>query len=164
MCSLIQGTPVQTIVFERIQIACCDASNAQLESLKKVCVGLQASGEAVDDWDTATKVRRSMEISKSHVSWTTDKQRPLVRVLTFNGNIFTEACSLSSCLTRPSSLHKMQGLTTGMSTGILSKTQLLGFSNKRQRNNCHAHRACIRVSAGLPRHAHHRVVLYGSCC
>jgi len=108
-----------------------DASNAQLESLETVCVGLQASGEAVDDWDTAAKVRRSMEISKSHVSWTTDKQRPLVRVLTFNGDILAEARSPSPCLTQPSYLHVMQCIRTG----ILSETQLLGLSKIRQSNN-----------------------------
>ena len=96
-----------------------DASDAQLESLEKVCVGLQASGEAVDDWDTAKKVRLSMEISKSHVSWTTDKQRTLVRVLTFNGDTLAEARSPCLCLTRTSYLHVMQCITIGMSAGLL---------------------------------------------
>ncbi|CAL5227758.1 g10777 [Coccomyxa viridis] len=40
--------------------------------------------------DSAARLRRSLDISRCHVSWTTDREQELVRVLTFNGTTLEE--------------------------------------------------------------------------
>ena len=55
------------------------------------------------------RVERSLDISKSHVSWTTDREQPLVRVLTFNGTALEEAGRLPA-------LHSLLILTGSSAT------------------------------------------------
>ena len=40
------------------------------------------------------RVRHSLEIARDSVDWTSEKQRPLVRVLTFNSGTLAEVCSM----------------------------------------------------------------------
>ena len=44
------------------------------------------------------RVRQSLEIARDSVDWTSERQRQLVRVLTFNGSTLVEVCSMPQTL------------------------------------------------------------------
>ena len=45
--------------------------------------------------DSDVRVRRSLEIARDSVDWSSERQRQLVRVLTFNGSTLAEVWSRS---------------------------------------------------------------------
>ena len=59
---------------------------------------VQAIEQAGCFHDSDMRVRRSLEIARDNVDWTSEKQRQLVRVLTFNGSALAEVCSMPSIL------------------------------------------------------------------
>ena len=59
---------------------------------------VQATEQAGCFHDGNVRVRRSLEIARDSVDWTSEKERQLVRVLTFNGSTLAEVRIMSGNL------------------------------------------------------------------